>query len=206
MFEDAFKTELITLNIDEEVIQKLWSEIASAYTAPGRYYHKLPHLDKLVETIFPIRNEIEDWKALIFSIGYHDIVYNPLEKDNEARSAEIAYERLTSLDFPLSLPGKCRQQILATKHHQMSEDPDTNYFIDADLSVLGSDSETYLNYTKQIRKEYQDLPDLIYRPGRKKLLEHFLEMKCIFKTKYFQDMYEDQARTNISGELQSLCL
>jgi hypothetical protein len=40
--------------------------------------------------------------------------------------------------------------------------------------------------------------------GRRKVLKHFLEMESIFKTKYFQDKYEDQARMNISAELKSL--
>ena len=85
-----------------------------------------------------------------------------------------------------------------------TRDDDTNYFTDADLSILGSDSDSYLTYTKQIRKEYSYFPDLLYKPGRRKVLEHFLEMGNIFKTKYFQDKFEIQAKINILGELKSL--
>ena len=86
----------------------------------------------------------------------------------------------------------------------MSNSTDTNYFIDADLSILGSDNKSYLNYSRQIRKEYRHFPDILYKPGRRKVLAAFLEMKNIFKTKYFQDKYEEQAKINILDELKSL--
>jgi predicted metal-dependent HD superfamily phosphohydrolase len=40
--------------------------------------------------------------------------------------------------------------------------------LDADLSILGKDLDTYLAYTKMIRKEYSIYPDFLYKPGRKK--------------------------------------
>ena len=204
MFEDGFKIELANLTTNNSLMDKLWSEIRSNYSRSKRHYHNLTHLDNLFEQLLPIRSQIEHWQALIFSIAYHDIVYNTLKKDNEERSAALAYDRMTLLELSLPLREKCRLQILATKHHRLTEDADTNYFTDADLSILGSDRESYLNYTKQIRKEYGNFPDIVYKPGRKKVLKHFLEMDNIFKTKYFQDKFEDQAKANIVAELKSL--
>jgi predicted metal-dependent HD superfamily phosphohydrolase len=204
MFEDVFKVELIKLTTDSFLIGKLWTEIQTNYTSSGRYYHNLSHLDNLIETLLPIKNQMEDWQILTFSVAYHDIVYNTFKKDNEEKSAALGYERMTLLNFPPLLKEKCKLQILSTKHHIESEDADTNYFTDADLSILGSDTESYRNYTKQIRKEYRHFPDILYKPGRKKVLRHFLEMQSIFKTKYFQDKFEEQAKVNISDELKSL--
>ena len=204
MFDDAFQVEIGRLTTNQALIDNLWSEIQAAYTSATRYYHNLDHLDYLVETLLPIRNEIGDWQLLIFSVAYHDIVYDPARHDNEERSAEFAYERLTRLDLSPDRKDKCKRQILTTKHHRVDDNADTNYFTDADLSILGSDNESYLAYTRQIRKEYRDFPDILYEQGRRKVLEYFLEMEMIFKTKYFQDKYETQARINISGELRSL--
>ncbi len=81
---------------------------------------------------------------------------------------------------------------------------DINYLLDADLSVLGKDRETYLVYTQMIRKEYSIYPDFLYKPGRKKVLRHFLELENIFKTEYFRDQYETQAKENIETELRLL--
>lgn len=60
------------------------------------------------------------------------------------------------------------------------------------------------NYTKQIRKEYSIYPDFLYKPGRKKVLEHFLQLENIFKTDYFKTKYEVQARKNIESEWRNL--
>jgi predicted metal-dependent HD superfamily phosphohydrolase len=204
MIEEAFKIELRKLNASETLVGELWSEIESHYTGSSRYYHNLSHLDHLVETLLPIKSEIEDWRIIIFSVAYHDLIYNPLRKDNEVKSADVAFKRLTQLNLPLLLRDKCKMQIIATKDHQVNKDTDTNYFTDADLAILGTNKESYLLYTRLIRKEYSYFPDLLYKPGRRKVLKHFLEMESIFKTKYFQDKYEDQARMNISAELKSL--
>ena len=62
----------------------------------------------------------------------------------------------------------------------------------------------YDTYCQQVRKEYSIYPDFLYKPGRKKVLEHFLNMERIFKTTYFFDLYEAQARENLRRELSSL--
>ena len=202
MFEEIFKAELINLGAENSLIDKLWSELQSKYSKPSRHYHNLAHLDHLIEQLLPIRNKIENWQVLTFSVAYHDIIYNTLKKDNEERSADLAYERMALLNILPELKEKCKLQILATKHHQLNEDSDTNYFTDADLSILGSDSDSYFTYSKQIRKEYLYFPDIVYKPGRRKVLEHFLKMENLFKTQYFQEKFEVQARINISWELK----
>ena len=47
-------------------------------------------------------------------------------------------------------------------------------------------------------------PDMMYKPGRKKLLEHFLAMPHIFKTAFFRERLEVQARENLMRELELL--
>jgi predicted metal-dependent HD superfamily phosphohydrolase len=98
----------------------------------------------------------------------------------------------------------CYSQVLATKGHTISKDNDTNLFTDADLSILGKDPVTYQTYASQIRKEYSIYPTLIYNPGRKKVLNHFLAMDRIFKTDHFYSRYEAAARKNIGDELRVL--
>jgi predicted metal-dependent HD superfamily phosphohydrolase len=164
----------------------------------------MSHLDHLIAELYPLKNQIEDWQTVVLSVAYHDIVYNPLKKDNEVRSASIAVDRLNKLNVSVDRREKCREQILSTRMHAASENPDTNYFTDADLSILGADAELYLEYSHRVRKEYKYFPDLLYKPGRKKVLMRFLAMINIFKTKYFQDNYEAQARFNLTNELNSL--
>jgi predicted metal-dependent HD superfamily phosphohydrolase len=204
MFRHIFKSELLNFTTDDLLTNKLWAEIEFSYNNSCRYYHTLAHLDNLIEQLLPVREQIEDWQTIILSVAYHDIIYNTLKQDNEEKSADLAKDRLIQLRLPSTQIEKCRRQILSTKGHQVSEDVDTNYFTDADLSVLGFNNNSYLKYTEQIRNEYKYYPDFLYEPGRRKVLIHFLKMGVIFKTKYFHDKYEKQARINISNELRTL--
>ena len=201
MFEIVFKTELTVLGTDQSLTEQLLEEIRSNYSKADRYYHTLVHLDKLVNELLPVKDKIHDWQTLVFSIAYHDIIYNTRKQDNEEKSAELAFQRLTQLRLPAKQIEKCSNQIKATKGHQLSSDSDTNYFTDADLAILGSDHESYKKYAAQIRKEYRFYPGFLYKPGRQKVLMHFLAMESIYKTDWFKEKYESRARHSLSDEL-----
>jgi predicted metal-dependent HD superfamily phosphohydrolase len=204
MLAKEFAEAVSHYNSNTALAGKLWDEIEKIYTAKKRYYHNQSHLENLLKELTSIKESIEDWDCIIFSIAYHDIVYNTLQKDNEEQSAALAKQRLTEIAFQADRINKCVQQILATKGHTISDNKDTNFFTDADLSILGASWDVYETYFKSIRKEYSYYPDLLYKPGRKKVLQHFLGMGKIFKTDKFFSMYEEQARKNLSAELALL--
>lgn len=206
MFQQAFKTELEYLTTDKRLIDELWLEITNHYSAPGRHYHTLSHLDKLFAELLAVKDNIQDWQTLLFSIAYHDIVYDPLKNNNEEKSAQLAESRLSDLSAPEVQNQKCFSQIMATKGHHRSTDNDTNFFTDADLAILGSPEKDYQEYSNMIRKEYRSYPDLVYKTGRKKVLQHFLQMPQIYKTDFFRSKYEEQARKNLNSELHALNL
>ncbi|MDN3694363.1 hypothetical protein QWZ06_19780 [Chryseobacterium tructae] len=202
--KDQFEQLCLPFTKDQSLINNLWKEIDTKYTEKGRHYHNLFHLENMFRELELIKDKISDFTAVSFSIFYHDIVYNASSKSNEEKSALKAKEKLSELGFPQNRIEHIYKQILATQYHQKSKDEDTNYLLDADLSILGKDLETYLTYTRMIRKEYSIYPDLLYKPGRKKVLKHFLELDSIFKTEYFKEKYEMQARANIAAEIQLL--
>jgi predicted metal-dependent HD superfamily phosphohydrolase len=204
MLAKEFAEAVSRYSNDTALAGKLWDEIEKSYTAKKRYYHNQSHLENLFKELESVKEFIKDWDCIIFSIAYHDIVYNTLQKDNEEQSATRAEQQLVRIGFPSERIRKCIRQILATKGHAVSNDQDTNFFTDADLSILGAPSEVYEVYCKNIRKEYSYYPDLVYKPGRKKVLQHFLSMEKIFKTDRFFTKYEGQARKNLSAELDML--
>ncbi|WP_353103233.1 hypothetical protein [Myroides odoratus] len=189
---------------DHNLIQSYWLEIKKQYETAGRYYHNLTHLKNILGELNEIRTEINDWEAILFSVFYHDIIYDSRAQDNEEQSAQLAKERLTILQLPESKIDLIFNQIIATKQHQKSTNSDTNYFLDADLSILGKDWEQYKSYYQNIRKEYAIYPDDVYNYGRKKTLTHFLTFETIFNTPYFKSKYENQARLNITREINLL--
>lgn len=189
---------------DTDLINSHWNEIEKNYSGKKRHYHTLEHLENLLLQLELIRKEIRDWDAILFSLFYHDVIYNVLKSDNEEQSAILAEKRMQRLGVPKDRIDRCRAQILATKSHQVSLDSDTNYFTDADLSALGMPWNEYSRYYLGVRKEYSIYPDFIYNRGRKKVLNHFLSMDRIFKTEYFKEKYKKQAKQNIQQEIKIL--
>jgi len=151
-----------------------------------------------------VKEKLQDWDTVLFSVFYHDIVYNPLRRDNEERSIVIAENRLRYIDVPEGKIADCKAQILCTQTHQHCADSDSNFFTDADLSILGQDWERYEAYAIAVRQEYALYADNLYYPGRKAVLHHFLQMNRIFKTQDFFDKYEKQARENLLHELRNI--
>jgi len=186
---------------DAVLIGELWNEISRRYSAQDRHYHNLNHLEYMINLAFRYKSEISDFDTLLFTIFYHDIVYNVKRSDNELKSAELAINRLNQLGLSEKQGNRCREQILATKEHTDGTDTDTNFLVDFDLAILGDSPEKYIEYTKRIRKEYAIYPDFMYKKGRKKVLMHFLEMDNIFKTNEFKTKFEARARRNLGNEL-----
>lgn len=202
--KDQFEQLCLPFSEDSNLINTLWHEIEKRYSEKGRHYHNLLHLENMFTELEAVKNKVSNFTVVSFSIFYHDIVYNATSKSNEEKSALLAETRLAELTLNKDHITAVSAQILATKFHQKSDDEDTNYLLDADLSILGKNLESYLAYTQMIRKEYSIYPDLLYKPGRKKVLKHFLELNSIFKTDYFKEKYEVRAKENISMEIQLL--
>lgn len=198
-------TELVKkYTANDSICKHLWNEIVINYCDAGRYYHNLNHLEAIITELSEVKDSIPHWDTAIFSVFYHDIVYNALRSDNEAQSADKAQLRLQEIGFPTDQTTQCMLQILATKGHEPGNDLTTKLFIDADLSILGKDPKEYTEYLENIRKEFFVYTDTEYKVRRKKILKHFLAMDRIFKTEYFYNKYERQARKNTEDELNLL--
>jgi predicted metal-dependent HD superfamily phosphohydrolase len=180
----------------------LWTEIEKNYSTKKRHYHTLTHLHHLLNQLLEIKDELKNWEAILFSLYYHDSIYNALKSDNEEQSALLAEKRMKQIAVPPAMIELCKQQILATKSHVCVADSDTNYFTDADLAILGQEWKTYSTYFENVRKEYAIYPNLMYNPGRKKVLTHFLTMERIFKTDFFYNKFEKIAKQNLQKEYE----
>lgn len=204
MLTDTFLQLVTKYSKDHELANNLWLEIFTKYSEPKRHYHTIDHLDVLITDLKEVKEKITDWDTTLLAVFYHDIIYKASSSTNEGDSAKWAMKRLSEIGYPADKIAKCANMILATKSHELSEDADTNYLIDADLAILGKNPEDYQKYTQQIREEYSIYPDFMYTSGRKKALQHFLQMDSIYKTDYFTAKYEQQARINIGTELEEL--
>lgn len=204
MLKETFIELLTNYTDNSSLINELWTEIEKNYLNKKRHYHNLQHLHHLWTQLIEVKHEMQNWETCLFTLYYHDIIYDSLKSDNEEKSAELAEKRMNQIYVAKDKIELCKKQILATKLHVRSTENDTNYFVDADLSILGQPWEIYSQYCKNVRKEYSIYPNLIYNPGRKKVLNRFLSMDRIFKTDFFYNKFEAQAKQNLQKELELL--
>lgn len=204
MLKETYIELLTNYSDDNRLKNELWNEIELNYLDKKRHYHTLSHLENLLNELLVVKDKIENWNTILFTLFYHDIIYNVLKSDNEEQSAKLAEKRMKQLNVPNPIIENCTSQILATKKHEDNTDLDTNYFTDADLSILGKQEEVYKDYSKNIRLEFLYYPSVIYNKGRIGILNHFLNLNQIFKTKYFHSKFEIQAKQNILNEINNL--
>jgi predicted metal-dependent HD superfamily phosphohydrolase len=191
---------------DETLIETLWDEIYSRYSSKKRHYHNLEHINNMLSLAKEHDNDSMDYDKLRLAIWYHDIVYKPKRSDNEVKSGDIALDRCRELGFGVKSCEGIRKAIIASKSHTTNTIHENfrHVFLDLDLAILATSWKEYLSYTKKIRKEYSMFPDFLYKKGRKKVLQHFLERPQIYHTQKYRDLWEAKARENIQKELTLL--
>lgn len=189
----------------QALIDQGFELIIQHYSAPHRHYHNVHHLYALLQLQLEHSDLIADNENFLLAIFFHDLIYDVKQADNEEQSAMAAAEYLWQTSYPAADIEGVMHIIRATKTHvNTSGHPDLDYFLDFDLSILGTSADVYAGYAKQIREEYNIYTDDVYNAGRKKVLQHFLDQPSIFKTAEFQEQKETIARQNLQTELISL--
>ncbi len=187
----------------------VFDELVAAHSAPERHYHNLEHLAEMFRVAGRLANQANDPAALFLAIWFHDAIYDPKAKDNEARSADYSAASLASLGVPVETIQRVGRLIHATAHFAHNENPpdrDTAIMLDADLAILGSAETRYRRYSVDIRKEYSFVPDAEYAAGRAAVLRAFLTRPRIYLTSPLFAEGEERARTNLLAELNDLAV
>ncbi|WP_378185836.1 hypothetical protein ACE939_12070 [Aquimarina sp. W85] len=204
MLEKIFIQLVSKYRDDTKANLVLWNAISKKYNSNLRYYHNIKHLEQIYSRLLLVKNKIQNWDVVLFSLFYHDYIYSVLITTNEAKSAKEAVLVMSDLGIANSDIKACKAMILATRGHSVSDSSDINYFTDADLSILGQEWELYDNYRKNVRKEYNIYPNSVYTKGRIKVLHELSKHSKIFKTEPFFTLYNAQAKNNITKEIQLL--
>ena len=190
---------------DSDIKEKSFQIINDRYSEKSRFYHNLSHVKTLLDLLESLGNKAQNPNALRFSIWFHDVVYDTKRNDNEEESARLASQMMSQLHVDVETIGVVSSLILATKNHSgdnLAED--NKLFLDMDLAILGMREEIYNKYSRAIREEYSWVPELIYRRERRKILKSFLAREVIYFTDEMKKRFEEQARKNINGEINSL--
>ncbi|CAN5681198.1 hypothetical protein BH10BDE1_BH10BDE1_00110 [soil metagenome] len=193
---------------NDDVLEVLATDVVASYEDGTRHYHNLSHIHHCLEALDQIKARSanpnltdHDAATIELALWYHDIIYQPFSKTNERDSAERLFRELsnykTDLRFKLA-----NEMILASANHLAAE-PSTEavaLFLDLDMGILGQQPKDYQAYARNIRLEYAKVPALLFYRGRKKLLKNWISQP-IYRTNYFKEHFEAQAKQNLKNEL-----
>jgi predicted metal-dependent HD superfamily phosphohydrolase len=187
----------------------LRAELAAAYTAPGRHYHDLRHIEALLGLADACADAIADRDAVEAATWFHDAIYDTQRHDNEERSAVLAAARLAGAAGEDRI-ARIAAMIRATAGHAMPDFSDAAavqdcaLFLDMDLSILGSPEADFDAYEADVRREYAWVPEPQWRLGRRAVLTGFLTRPAIYATTRFQASHEAAARRNLTRAIARL--
>lgn len=192
-------------NLLDQYPDPILANLITRYCEPSRHYHTLAHVRALLSHLSRHQALASDLPAITAAILYHDAVYDTRCNDNEARSAELASHDLSALGWPHAGIDKVIAMILATQHHDPPQpDGNTLLFLDLDLSILGAQAEHYAAYSAAVRREFEWVPETVYKQGRSRVLTGFLARETIFRTPALITLWEENARINLANELSAL--
>lgn len=175
----------------------LWEKLLDAWAEPQRHYHSQQHLHECLALLEPALDLAQHPGEVELALWFHDAVYDPQGKGNEARSADWAVEALVRAGADSEVQQRVRALIMATCHDAEPEDDDARLLVDIDLAILGADPARFAEYDAQVREEYRWVPSWLYRRKRKEVLAGFLARPAIYGTERFRDRFEGRARENL---------
>jgi predicted metal-dependent HD superfamily phosphohydrolase len=176
-------------------------ELVAGYTAPGRHYHNLSHIEDCLAALARMDNlSAAEREILVQAIWWHDVVYDATRTDNEELSARLAEAHVRA-----DISQEVGRLIRLTRTHQVQPDDRLGaILISIDLSILGAEPSRYDAYAAAIRQEFIHVPDPDYRAGRARVLSQFAARPVIFPDAGFAATFDRQARENLARELASL--
>ena len=173
-----------------------------------RSYHNTHHLSACLGHLGQIQlqepHALANHNAAALALWFHDAVYWPWSRRNEARSAAWAARFLQSLDVSPELVEQVHHHIMATQKHDSNTAGDTRWVLDIDLAILGSSPAHYHAFECNVRKEYAFIPVKRYIAGRLAILQSFAQRSTIYLTPYFAQRYEARAKHNIDTAISDL--
>jgi predicted metal-dependent HD superfamily phosphohydrolase len=185
---------------------RAFDDLAAAHSQPGRAYHTIDHVLDCLARLDESGAALGDHDPVEAAIWFHDVVYDPHRTDNEEQSAAWAVRVLGSGGISGPVAERIGELIRLTAHTRPTSDPQGALLCDIDLSILGRDAQEFDEYEQRIRREYEWVPEPLYRIGRTRVLSALQQRDRIYRTDYFHERYEERARANLHRSLARLRL
>ncbi len=181
-----------------------YRQLVRSYTEPHRYYHTIDHINACLHHFDGVKPLTQTPVALEIALWFHDAVYQTQSHQNEQDSAAWAVHFLQQAGVAQDQCHQVHHLIMATADHVLHDDLDTALMVDIDLAILGQDAQAFANFETHIRQEYAWIPVAEYCQRRSEILETFLQRSHVYQTAYFQERYDDVARSNLQTAISRL--
>lgn len=180
--------------------------LEALYAEPHRRYHTRRHIEACLALLDSWTGlSDEDRRLLTWAIWWHDAIYDARAADNETKSAELARRDLPALGAsPTEIDEVARLILLTAGHSVAAGDRLGAVLVSIDLSILAAEPADYDAYVRAVREEYAHAPEDLWRTGRGRVLQHFLDAPVLFPDPGFRDRHEAKARANLGRELATL--
>lgn len=182
--------------------EELWKLIFAMHLGGDRCYHNITHPTRMLAELETLPLNNKEKKLIQGAILAHDAVLKPGATNNEI---------LSSYRINEFFPNASKQDketmarlVIATDHTERKLTALEETIVDLDLQILGSKTPHYQEYERGIRAEYKQYDDTTYKAGRLAVLKKFYNKQPLYKTAWFRDRYEAQAKKNLREEMQRL--
>lgn len=177
---------------------KLFRALCQRYAEPHRKYHTLQHLRECLALCARDSALAERPAEVAIALWFHDAIYEHGRSDNEAASAAWAHSALCAAGASAAVADRVYALVLATRHSAVVPTTlDAQLLVDIDLAILGAESARFAEYERQIRDEYQHVPQPIFDQKRREVLQSFLDREHLYATPTYRERYEAKARANL---------
>ncbi len=183
---------------------QIFEALDKAYGEKHRAYHSREHIEACLRHLDTVRDQANNPDEIELALWFHDAVYKPFSATNEEESADWLADFLSSQNAEPQQSNRIFDMIILTKEHALPESNDEKLMLDIDLSILGTPSEIYDQFEKDVRREYKWVPGFIFKKKRKEILKGFLERKAIYQTPYFFEALVSQAKRNLQRAIEKL--
>lgn len=183
--------------------------IEAAYAVPPRAYHDFGHVREVLRHYDAVAAG-PGWvqpDEVRLAVLYHDAIYEPGRKDNEARSAQLAVQAIAQAPELAGVDAaRVEQLILLTARHGAlgpdDVDAEAALFLDCDMAILAAPEPVFTAYDRGVAEEYKGVvPGFLYRAGRRRFLQGLLRAPRIFLSEFFHQRLDAAARENLRRQL-----
>lgn len=207
--------------LSKEELAVACRDVLQRWSSDDRHYHGLQHLMDIAASVETLTPQMHRPELVRLAAWYHGVVFSTEAKDtytrnggeDEAASAEVAYEDLLRLGVPEDNARRVAELVrgIRSKCDPRSSDTAKLDAIDIDLlalrdahmGTLAVEPQRYKKYIERVRKEYSHIPTVLFLRGRQEIIRHLLGRSALFITPLARQ-WEEITRENLQAESQRI--